>query len=119
MNRLWLWLGAIVLTVAIVAFGLRQYRNARVAEAELETATEAISEAVAERRETIKVDARQQQERRATQRSVQSVVDPLKQEAQVVQNPCSDAGRAERLRLLNAAIAETNRSIDAAAKLHY
>lgn len=117
LNKFWLWLGGLVLILCIVAFCLRQYGNARVAQADLERATEAISGAVDERKDAVKVDTLQKQERAVQASSVQSAVRPLKKEAQGVQEPCSDAGSSERLRLLNVAITGANRSIDSAAKL--
>lgn len=117
LNKILLWVACVILVLAIAAFGIRQYGNSRVAWRDAQVAQEAISKAVDERKDSVRVDTLQKQERAVQARSVQSAVRPLKKEAQGVQDPCSGTGSTERLRLLNAAISAANRSIDSSAKL--
>lgn len=74
MNRLIAWAVGIALVLTIAVFGIRQYGSARVLQAQQEQAAEAVSEAVAERKEAVKVDVAQTAARAVASRKVASVV---------------------------------------------
>ena len=117
---------AMLILIAAVLLGLgwgvRQYGNSRVAAQEISTVKEAVQEAVAARDSAVAVDVQQSQEIAVQARRVRSVLAPVKKEIQYVPNPCKDSsadavGDAERVRLLNLAITETNRVIATTGEL--
>lgn len=122
LNRLWLYLIALALVLAIVVFGVRQYGKARVAQVQYEAVAEAVSGAVAERKEALGTDVAQAKQSAAVRDSVRSVLVQARKKNAKVPSPgavlpdCS-AGDAERLRVLNDAIAEVNRNVQRAGEL--
>lgn len=113
---------AMLILIAAVLLGLgwgvRQYGNSRETAQELSTVKEAVSEAVAARKDAVLIDASQAKANAVQAQRVRSVLAPVKKEMQSVPNPCADAvGDAERVRLLNRAITETNRVIATTSEL--
>ena len=110
---------AVIVTVAlVVALGIRQYGNARVAAQELGTVKEAVAEAQEARKEAVKVDARQAKEIAVVRREMAAVAHRGKElDAEIRAGADCPADDPERLRLLNDAIDRTNRLIESAGKL--
>lgn len=109
---------AVVATLALLAvFGVRQYGNSRVANAELNTVTEAVQEAVAERKEALDVDVRQATQSAKARDSVRlAITQARKQDAQI-QAGADCPSDADRLRVLNDAISKANADVQRAREL--
>lgn len=108
---------AVIATLAVVAmFGVRQYGNARVAAQELGTVKEAVSEAVAERKEAMKADAQAGAQKAVALDSVRTAGNLARKElhAQAVQEGagCWGVSDADVL-VFNHFIHEANRVISA------
>lgn len=111
--------GALVLTVALIgglgALAAREYAGKKVAQAAQEQVTKAVSEAVAERKEAVKVDVAQTAQRASTARKTQSVLISHREKSKEVldvQSPdCRDVD-ADRLRVFLDAAREVNRVLD-------
>lgn len=117
------WVLGFALLFAIVAWGIRMYGNSRVQGAALEAATDAVSEAVVERKQAVRTDVAQTQARAAAVDSVRRTVAIARKETSAVKNEiagtgCAVESDAERLRVLNRTIDELNERTTAAAILH-
>jgi hypothetical protein len=111
-------LGAVAIVALILVLGIRQYGNARVAAQELGSVKEAVQEAVAARESAVKVDVYQSAENAAKGREIRAVLAPVrKKNNEIPKSDCDAVGDAERIRLLNLAIAEANRVIATSGKL--
>lgn len=114
------WVLGFALIFAIVAWGVRMYGNSIVHGAALEAATDAVSEAVVERKHAVRTDVAQTQARAAAVDSVRRTVAIARKETSAVKTEigCDVESDAERLRVLNRTIDELNERIAAAAILH-
>lgn len=117
---------AVVATVALVGglsvIAARQYAAKEVAQAAQESIKDAVSEAVAERKEAVKVDVAQTAARAVAAREVASVVISHREKSKEVishyeTSPDCRAADADRLRVLLDAAREINRVIDSTAGL--
>lgn len=122
LNRLIAWAVGIALVLVIAVFGIRQYGSARVLQAQQEQAAEAVSEAVAERKEAVKVDVAQTAARAVASREVASVVISHREKSKEViphyETTVDCDGRdAARLGVLISAAREINRVIDSTPSL--
>ncbi len=109
LNRLYAYAVALVLILGIVIFGVRQYGDSRVAAQELSTLQKASQEAQEGREAAVKVDALQATQGAAKRDAVRAVL--KRKQNELVQKELPDCvGDAERIRLLNDAIGEVNRS---------
>ena len=117
---------AVVATVALlgglVAIADRQYAAKEVAQAAQESVKDAVSEAVAERKEAVKVDVAQTAARAVAAREVASVVISHREKSKEViphyETTTDCAGSdADRLRVLLDAAREINRVIDSTPSL--
>ena len=114
------WVLGLALLFAIIAWGIRMYGNSRVQGAALEAATDAVSEAVVERKQAVRTDVAQTQARAAAVDSVRRTVALASKETSAIKTEigCAVESDAERLRVLNRTIDELNERITAAAILH-
>lgn len=117
---------AVVATVALVgglsAIAARQYAAKEVAQAAQESIKDAVSEAVAERKEAVKVDVTQTAARAVAAREVASVVISHREKSKEVishyETPDDCAGNdSARLGVLLDAAREINRVIDSTTSL--
>ena len=117
---------AVVVLVALVGglmvIAAQQYSAKKVAQAEQESIKDAVSEAVAERKEAVKVDVAQTAARATATREVASAVISHREKSKEVishgETPDDCAGRdADRLRVLLDAAREINRVIDSTPSL--
>lgn len=106
LNRLLAYAVALAAILAVLAFGVRQYGNSRVAAQELGTVKEAVQGAVRERKAAVKVDALQAKDNAAKRDAVRLVVRKAQDESKEIPRDCT--GDAERIRLLNDAIRRVN-----------
>lgn len=114
MNRLVVWAVGLALVLAIAIFGIRQYGSARVLQAQQEQAAEAVSEAVAARKEAVKVDVAQAEVRAVKAQETRSVLISHREKSKEVldvQSPDCRAADADRLRVLIEAAREVNRVV--------
>ena len=117
---------AVVALVAVIGglavIAARQYAAKEVAQAEQESIKDAVSEAVAERKEAVKVDVAQTAARAVAAREVASMVISHREKSHEVIShyetspDCRDAD-ADRLRVLISAAREINRVIDSTTGL--
>ena len=117
---------AVVATVAVVGglvvIAAQQYAAKEVAQAAQESIKDAVSEAVAERKEAVKVDVAQTAARAVAAREVASVVISHREKSKEVIShyetspDCRDVS-ADRLRVFLDAAREINRVIDSTAGL--
>lgn len=117
---------AVLATVAVVGglvvIAARQYAAKEVAQAAQESIKDAVSEAVAERKEAVKVDVAQTAARAVASRKVASTVISHREKSKEVIShyetspDCRDAD-ADRLRVFLDAAREVNRVIDSTAGL--
>ena len=117
---------AVVAAVAVIGglavIAARQYAAKEVAQAEQESIKDAVSEAVAERKEAVKVDVAQTAARAVAAREVASVVISHREKSKEViphyetSPDCRDAD-ADRLRVFLDAAREINRVIDSTTGL--
>ena len=122
LNRLIAWAVGIALVLAIAVFGIRQYGSARVLQAQQEQAAEAVHEAVAERKEAVKVDVAQTAARAVASREVAStVISHREKSKEIISHYETNADCAERdaarLGVLISAAREINRVIDSTPSL--
>lgn len=109
---------AVLLFWAVLFWGIQQYGDSRVSAQELSTVKEAVSEAVAARESAVAVDVSQAKENAAQAQKVRVVLTQArKKNAEVPKSACDAVGDAERVRLLNISIAETNRVVAASGVL--
>lgn len=116
---------AVVVTVALVgglgAVAVQQYSAKTVAQAAVESVKDAVSEAVHERKEAVKVDVAQTVQRAATARKTQAVLISHRETSKEVLNvqipDCRDAD-ADRLRVFLDAAREVNRVLDSTTSVH-
>lgn len=114
---------AVVATVALVgglsAIAARQYAAKEVAQAAQESLKDAVSEAVAERKEAVKVDVAQTAARATAARKVQSVLISHREKDIPHYETTADCrvADADRLRVFIDASREVNRVIDSTAGL--
>lgn len=115
----------LVLIAAVLlglGWGVRQYGNSRETAQELSTVKEAVSEAVAARKDAGLVDVSQAKENAVQAQKVRVVLTQARKKnaavrTEVPKSDCDAVGDAERIRLLNIAIGETNRVIAATSEL--
>lgn len=119
-----LWGGVALLIVLLTWFGLHQFGAAREASVRGEILGNAVTEAVEERKANLKADASVASEnrvridsaKRTTQKVREFVLDSQNKNAPVLDSR-DDVDRAEFSRLLNAAIAGSNRAVESARSL--
>lgn len=118
MNKTIAMLVLIAAVLLGLGWGVRQYGNSRETAQELSTVKEAVSEAVAARKDAGLVDVSQAKENAVQAQKVRVVLTQArKKNAEVPKSDCDAVGDAERIRLLNIAIGETNRVIAATSEL--
>lgn len=110
-------LATVVVVAGLVVIAAQQYAAKEVAQAEQESIKDAVSEAVAERKEAVKVDVAQTSVRAVAAREVASVVISHREKSkEVIPHYETNADCAERdaarLGVLISAAREINRVID-------
>lgn len=119
---------AAVILVGMCIWGIRQYGNSRVAQAAQESVQGAVREAVADRKEAVKVDVAQTAERATAARKVQAVLISHREKSKTVQGTlngishyettsCASADAA-RLRVFLDAASAVNRIVSTTESLH-
>lgn len=115
-------LATVALVGGLVVIAARQYAAKEVAQAAQESIKDAVSEAVAERKEAVKVDVAQTAARAVSAREVASVVISHREKSKEVIShyetspDCRDAND-DRLRVFLDAAREINRVIDSTPSL--
>ena len=115
LNRLVALAVAVLAIVAVLAFGVRQYGNSRVAAQEIGSVKEAVQEAVERRDERVQRDVSTKAERAATGRETRSAVKRT-EESLANLKPESRTGvllSPDERRVWNDLILDANRSITA------
>ena len=115
-------LALVAIMALVAAWGVRQYGNSRVAKQELNSVKEAVREAVADRKEAVKVDIAQTAARVVASREVASTVISHREKSQEVishyeTNADCAGSDAARLGVLISAAREINRVIDSTPSL--
>lgn len=112
-------LALVAIMALVAAWGVRQYGNSRVAKQELNSVTEAVREAVADRKEAVKVDVAQTAARAVASREVASVVISHREKgiSHYETNADCAGSDAARLGVLIDAAREINRVIDSTPSL--
>lgn len=124
LNTVRAWLVAGIIVVLLAGFGVRMYGNARVAGTEKELLGEAVSEAVQQRKDDLKADASVASENRARVDSVRAVTRKAKEKLRVSESEVKGVSGSdcagpcpEFSRVLNDAIAASNRAVESARSL--
>lgn len=107
-------LATVALVVGLVVIAAKQYAAKEVAQAAQESINDAVSEAVAARKEAVKVDVAQAEVRAVKAQETRSVLISHREKSKEVldvQSPDCRAADADRLRVLIEAAREVNRVV--------